>query len=175
MHGKTVHEIALLLCEALLLWMFFGEASKRRAAKSLDGGRIEFAPNRYAYWAWPLVVALVVWMAANQLNQSHWKLFDVWIAACLGFLAIGFLISFPGMVVVTDDGLEQVYWFWKNKRIRWRDIVEINTGKKKPTVTITGADGTKIVHDSRLPDRPRLLLELKQRCGENLPPDFPSN
>ena len=41
------------------------------------------------------------------------------------------------------------------------------------TVTITGADGTKIVHNRQLPNRPCLLVELKQHCGEKLPSDFP--
>ena len=47
------------------------------------------------------------------------------------------------------------------------------TGEKSRTVTITGADGIKIVHSRQLPDRPRLLWELKQHCGEQLPADFP--
>ncbi len=38
---------------------------------------------------------------------------------------------------------------------------------------MTGADGTKIIDPRKLADRPRLLLELKQYCGEKLPPAFP--
>jgi hypothetical protein len=175
MPGKIVHEIARLLCGVLLAWMFLGRADKRRAAKMLVGGRVEFTPNWYAYCAWPLIVALVAWFATKKLIQSHGKFLEVEIAICSGLLAFEFLIAFPGMIIVSDNGLEQVYWFWKHKRIQWKDIAEINTGEKSRTITITGADGTKIVHSSRLPDRPRLLLELKQRCGENLPPDFPSD
>jgi hypothetical protein len=40
-------------------------------------------------------------------------------------------------------------------------------------VTVTGKDGTKIIHSPMLADRPRFLLELKRHCGEELPPDFP--
>jgi hypothetical protein len=40
-------------------------------------------------------------------------------------------------------------------------------------VTIIGADGTKIIHSRQLPDRPRLLMELKIHCAEKLPSDFP--
>ena len=85
------------------------------------------------------------------------------------------LFEFPGSVVVTGDGLEQIYWFWRNKHIRWNDIVEIESGQKDRTVTITSANGTKIVHSRFLADRPRFLLELKEHCGEELPPDFPAN
>ena len=86
---------------------------------------------------------------------------------------IAILCSFPGTVVITGSCLQQVYWFRRNKRIRWQEIVEINTGEKSHTVIITGADGTKIVHVRQLADRRRLLLELKNHCGEELPPDFP--
>ena len=76
-------------------------------------------------------------------------------------------------VVIAVDGLEEVYWLRRRKRIQWKGIVEISTGEKSRTITITGADGTRIVHSPQLPDRPQLLLELKNLCGENLPPDFP--
>jgi hypothetical protein len=81
--------------------------------------------------------------------------------------------SFPETIIVKADGLEQVSWLWKNKRIHRSDIVEINTGEKSRTVTITSADGTRIVHSRQLPDRQRLLAELKHHCGENPPSDFP--
>jgi hypothetical protein len=98
---------------------------------------------------------------------------DLIIAAILGILAMMFIFTFPETIVVTDNGLEQISWLWKKKQIRWADIVEINTGEKSRTVTITGADGTKIVHSRQLPDRSRLLMELRVHCGENLPSDFP--
>jgi hypothetical protein len=74
---------------------------------------------------------------------------------------------------VTANGLKQIFWLWKNKQIHWADIVEINTGEKIGTVTITGANGTKIVHSRQLPDRLTFLRALKDHCGEKLPPDFP--
>jgi hypothetical protein len=36
-----------------------------------------------------------------------------------------------------------------------------------------GSEGTKIVHNRVLPDRPRLLSELRLHCGDELPSDFP--
>jgi hypothetical protein len=77
-------------------------------------------------------------------------------------------------VLVSDYGLEAVVWLWRNKRIRWDEIVEINTERKGSAVTVIGVDKTKIVHSSGLPDRPRFLLEIKRHCGGNLPADFPN-
>jgi hypothetical protein len=79
----------------------------------------------------------------------------------------------PGAVSATDSGLEEVIWLWRNKRILWKDIVEVNAERKGGTVTVIGADKTRIAHTSRLPDRPRFLLEIKRHGGENLPQDFP--
>lgn len=81
--------------------------------------------------------------------------------------------SFPATIILSTDGLQQVSWLWKDKRIGWSEIVEINTGEKSRTVTVTGADGTKIVHSRQLSDRPRLISELKHHCGHSLPQDFP--
>jgi hypothetical protein len=94
-------------------------------------------------------------------------------AVAFASVAIALLTSFPGAILIDSEGLQQTFWAWKIKRIRWADIVEINTGEKSGTVTITGADGIKIVHSRQLPDRPRLLWELKQHCAEQLPADFP--
>jgi hypothetical protein len=145
----------------------------QRKAVLLRGGRVEFSPNRRAFWAWPPLVVYLVYAAISQLKGSHGRPLDLIIAAGLGILAMMFIFTFPETIIVTDNGLEQISWLWKKKQIRWADIVEINTGEKRRTVTISGADGTKIVHSRQLPDRSRLLMELRDRCGENLPSDFP--
>jgi hypothetical protein len=153
--------------------MLFSRPNNRSVATILSDGRVEFSPNRLAYWAWPLTIVLLAWTAAKDLMQSQGRPFELVMGGGVGWLALMLLFSFPGSVVITVDGLEEVYWFRTRKRIQWKDVVEINTGEKSRTVTITGADGTRIVHSAQLPDRPRLLTELKNRCGENLPPDFP--
>jgi hypothetical protein len=90
-----------------------------------------------------------------------------------GLAAVALILDLPASIVVSAEGLEQIYWFRRRKRIRWNDIVEIESGQKDGTVTITSADGTKIVHSRFLADRRRFLLELKQYCGDELPQDFP--
>ena len=145
----------------------------RSSATELSDGRIEFAPHRLVSAAWILLVLYSVDIAFDFLKHSHGKPFNLAAAACTVFFTAGILFSMPEAVVISRDELQQTYWFRKSKRIRWDEIVEINTGKKDQAVTITGADGTKIVHSRQLADRPRLLKELKQHCGENLPPDFP--
>jgi hypothetical protein len=112
-------------------------------------------------------------MAIDYLRHGLGNPWEALIGASFGLGALAFLIELPATIVAGSDGLEQVYWFRRNKRIGWGEIVEINTGEKSRVVTITGADGTKIIHSRQLTDRPRLLLELKRHCGDNLPPDFP--
>jgi hypothetical protein len=111
----------------------------------------------------------------HYLKEGLAKPWDFITGASLSVAVLASLCSIPATLIVSSDGMEQIYWFWRNKKIRWDEIVEINTGErgKSSTVTVLGAGGTKIIHSGQLPDRPRFLLELKQHCGENLPPDFP--
>jgi hypothetical protein len=150
-------------------------SKNRRSAEILTGGQIEFAPRWFGVWGWIFLVLQAIFIVPHYLKQGLGKPWDFVTGALLSVVALGFLCEIPGTLIVSGDGLKQFYWFWRNKQIRWDEIVEINTGEKNKssTVTVTGADGTKIIHSSQLPDRPRFLLELKQHCGENLPPDFP--
>ena len=168
-----VYKLALWVVPAALVFIFWADASKQTRARSLNSGRIEFSPNKWAFWVWPLLVVFLLYAATVQVKHSHWNLLDLVGALGCIIVAVMIILPFPATLVVAPDGLEQVSWLWKNKHILWTDIVEINTGEKSRTVTITGVDGTKIVHSRQLADRPRLLLELKRHCGENLPPDFP--
>ena len=153
--------------------MHFGRLGKRGSAKVLSTGRVEFAPDDLALWAGPLTVIILIWSAAKALMHSHTRPWDFLNPACFGFLALMFLVSFPGTIVVSNDGLEQIYWFAKNKRIKWKEIEEIDVKKNGGSVIVTGVNETKIIHTGELTDRARFLLELKQHCGDNLPPDFP--
>jgi len=170
---KILLGIARLVFWIVLAWIVIGRAGKRGSARVLGDGRIEFAQNRLAFWAWPLIIVLLAWTALKELIQSHGEPLQLVAGVGLGLGTLSLIFLLPGTVVVTAEGLEQIYWFWKNKRICWENIVEIETGQKDRTVTMIGADGTKIVHSRQMVDRPRFLLELKQHCGEELPPDFP--
>ena len=170
---KLLHGTAVLLLWIIFAWMVLGRTGKRGSARVLSDDRVEFAQDRIAFWGWLLMFMYTAWVAAKTLMKDPVNPWNFITAACLGFMALSFLFSIPGAVVTTDDGLEQIYWFWRNKRIRWKDIVEINAGEKSQTVEVTSADGTKIVHSRFLADRKRFLLELKEHCGEELPPDFP--
>lgn len=169
--------IARILCEIALIWMFWGRAAKTKPARVLINGSIEFTLSTVAYLAWLPIVVLLVWIARSEfmvLVHGPFAWLNLLNVAGFAWITIWVLVSFPGKVVVDDEGIEQVYWLWKNKRIPWQEIAEINTGKTEHTITITGIDRTKIVHSNRLPDRSRLLLELRRHCDENLPADFPA-
>ena len=137
--------------------------SGRKAMEHPDG-RIIFTQSASVAAASLVVLAYFLFISIHQiLFVSLW-----------GLLVISVAAELPGSIAISNDGLEQIFWFRRNKRICWVDIVEINTGKKDRDVTIVSSDGTKIVHGSGLTDRPRLLRELKVHCGANLPEEFPA-
>ncbi len=170
---RIVRELATWIVAIAVFWSFSGSADRQRKAKSLLDGGIEFTPNRRSYWAWALVVAYLIYAIVRRLMHINAGWLNLDIAITFAGLAVMIAFPFPSAIHITDGGLEQISWLWKNKRIRWGDIVEINTGEKSRTVTIAAADGTKIIHSRQLPDRARLLMEIKHYCGESLPADFP--
>ena len=176
MHEKHLVDFVRPLVEViaglLVTLCFLADASKHRKAND-SAGRIEFSPNRSATTAWLILAAFFAYLVPIQFRHMDDKLLSIVTAVGFASVCIMLLTSFPGTIVIDSNGLQQIFWTRKNKRISWGDIVEINTGEKRRTVTITGVDGTKIVHSRQLPDRQRLLWELKQHCGEQLPADFP--
>lgn len=169
----SVHALSAWVVAAAIVASYWGGADKHRKARTLGNGDVEFAPNRRCFYLWPALVLYMIYSTIQQLQHTQGRLFNFILAACFGILTIMITVSFPEKIILSADGLEQISWLWKSKRIRWEDIVEINTGKKSRMVTIMGANGTKIAHNRQIPDRPRFLLELKQHCGDDLPPDFP--
>ena len=173
---RIARELSVFVLTGGVLYAVWGGANKQRKAEVLQDGRVEFTPNRRAFWAWPILVAYLIYATSSQVMRLQKSPLNWMAAAPIGFITVmiaALAVSFPSTIIASNIGLEQVSWLWKNKRIRWKDIVEINTGEKSRMVTITGADGTKIVHGRELPDRPRLLVEIRHYCGENLPSDFP--
>jgi hypothetical protein len=176
MHWKILLGFARLAFGIALAWMLFGRPGKRGYARVRSDGRIEFAPDWIGLCAYPLVFFYLLGLATNDLLHRHAGPWDFLNPALLGSIAITLALSFPGTVVADDGGLEAIYWFRRNKRIRWKDVESIETDGKRTRfsmITLAGVDGTKINHSSLLADRPRLLLEIQKHCTENLPPDFP--
>lgn len=154
---------------------FFGSADRQRQARVLRDGSLEFGPNRRSFVAWPIVMTYLIYATINRAMHIHASALNLIVAAFMGLVTISVAVTFPAKIIVADNGLEQVSWLWKNKLVRWEDIVEVNSGEKSRTVTITGVDRTRIVHSRQLPDRPRLLAELDLHCGHNLLSDFPQS
>jgi hypothetical protein len=175
MTWKVIHwSVNFLFWIALALVLASSIVSNRRNATVHANGKVEFAPRWFGIWAWIYVAVWMCFIAVRVLRHGIGQPLTFATGAFLGFAAVGSIFTLPGTVVVSDYGLEAVVWLWRNKRIRWDEIVEINTERKGSTVTVIGVDKTKIVHSSGLPDRPRFLLEIKRHCGGNLPADFPN-
>lgn len=158
------------LLVAVAVGLLLRKAAPSRKAQTLPDGSIEFAPSKRAYVAHFLFSAYGIYGAViSLLNPRSLASF---VTAALFILPV-VAYRFPEKIVVTHGGLSQRSFLRSTKHVHWSQVIEINLGKNRSDLTITGSDGTKIVHTSLLPDRPRLLQELKQHCQENLPSDFP--
>ena len=177
MFWKLVYWFSELLFWGLLtglLLELLGKDRDKGTAKVLADGRMEFVKTRRDL---AMVVLPGVWgifIAADYLRRGFGDPWHMFIGACFAVGVVVLVFDLPETLIVSQSGLEQVCWIRRNKRIRWEEIEEINTGKKNLFVEITGADGTRISYSGPSVDLTRLFRELKEHCGENLPPNFPS-
>jgi hypothetical protein len=156
-----------------LIWSFFSKGGRRGKAKVRTDGQVEFRPNRIWFCFWGVSATWAPLAVASWLHGHHSTILDFAIPTCCCLIAIGFFFEAPQTIVMNEEGLRQVYWLRGNKRIRWSEIAEIKTALKRGAVTIIGENGSEIVHTFMLVDRPRLLLEIREHCGDELPADFP--
>lgn len=171
---KAVHWSVILFFWIALSVVLTSAFYNPRPVRVQAAGKVEFRPTWLGLLAWMYVAARMCFIAVGYLRHGLGEPLTFATGALLGSGAVGSIFLLPGTVLVTDGGLEEVFWLWRNTKIRWDEIVEINIEKNGSAVTVIGADKTKIIHSRRLPDRPRFLLEIKRHCGENLPAGFPS-
>jgi len=151
---------------------FFGWINGERPAKECGPGRVELRLNLSGIAMYVMMAAALPFMARTFTHRGAGKLSIVSSSAVL-IVIFSILADFPGTLIIGAEGLEEKYWLRKNKRIRWNEIVEIQTDRKSRSVTIKSSTGKKIVHSAFLSGRSKLLQELKLHCGGELPADFP--
>ena len=76
--------------------IFWGGADKRRKARTLQSGEVEFAPNRRSYWVWPVVVGYLIYATVRRLMHLHAGWLNLNTAVTFGGLAVLLAIRFQG-------------------------------------------------------------------------------
>lgn len=167
--------LAPLFAVILVLWiasrLAVSDADHGRAANEIPGGKIVFLPNRRSYWGIFIIIALLIYPILVELIRGIKGAADIsLIFLCLGFVVF-LLTTYPGSIVATNDGLEQIYWFGGKKRIAWSDVSGFEIDKKKKRVIVKARNGAKIVHTRQLPDKNRIIGEIELHCPGRLPAD----
>ena len=101
--------------------------NNRRPARVHASGEVEFAPRSFGILAWIYVAVRMCFIAGDYLRHGLGEPFTFTTGALLGLASLLMIAALPGTVVVNDDGITEVFWFWRNKVVRWKEIVEINT------------------------------------------------
>lgn len=166
--------VAMIVLVWVLARMVVSTADASRKARLVDG-QLEFAPNRKNFVATPIFVALLVYLGVTMLESSMPHRISIFGTAFWLVLAGVILTAFPATILMNENGLKQMYWFWKPRQIAWKDIEAITFDEKKQKLTIKGQGGTKIVHTRQLPDRARLIAELEKHCEDKLPAESRQN
>lgn len=100
-----VRELSVWILAAAVLMSFWGNADKQRKARTLQDGRIQFTPNRRSFWAWPLLVAFLIYTSIRQMMHIHGRPLNIVVAVSLGILTVMIAFTFPEKIVVTADVL----------------------------------------------------------------------
>src|SRR5487761_1658698 len=81
------------------------------------GDRIEFAPSRMELAAWAVICLMIG--TIDSFRHSQGQILTLLSAAAPALLVLVVVSYVPGTIIITADGLQQIYWFSRNKRIRW--------------------------------------------------------
>lgn len=147
--------------------------ANRHSAKLCSNGSLQFSPPWWFVSAWLVLVMSLGFRGAAYLRAGLKEYLQFSTGALLSISVILAVLTIPGIIEVTKEALIERNWFWRSKKIQWTEIQEIQTEKKGSAITVIGLHRTKIVHTNMYPDRARFLFEIRNHCGDNLPPDFP--
>lgn len=62
-------DLSIFAIPGALLYSVWGAASKDKKAEVLQDGRVEFLPNRLAFWTWPLLMAYLTYATVRELTH----------------------------------------------------------------------------------------------------------
>lgn len=175
MISQALHWAAYILFWIALALVLTGLRKRNRgSARLCSDGKIQFAPRWWFVCSWAFILLQFCFVRFNYLRSGLKEPWQFATGVLIWIAVIGALGSMPGTLEVTNEALEEINWVWRNKKIRWTEIQEIDTEKRGSSVTVIGSDRRRIVYTNIYPDRPRFLLEIKRHCGDNLPSNFPN-
>ena len=167
----AVHALFWIALVIVLVGLF---KRNRGYAKLCPNGEVRFLPRWWFVAAWIYILVRFGFIGSNYLRTGFRDPLEFLTGAMMAIVAIGGVLSISGVLVVTNDALEERNWIWRNRKIRWSEIQEIHAEKKGSAITVIGPGRGRILYTNVYPDRARFLMEIKKHCGDNLPPDFPS-
>jgi len=172
---QTIHQTTSLLFYVALALLLAGLLKRNRGtAKVRSTGEVEFAPRWWVLYSWLFLLVRFAMIGSDYLRHGLKEPLTFTTGALIYIAVIAAIVGIPGTLVVTNEAIEEVNWFWRNKKIRWSEIGEIDTEKRGSAVTVRGSGRSRIIYTNFYPDRPRFLFEIKQHCGANLPSNFPN-
>jgi len=153
----------------VLARMILKEADTNLQAEELPGGALRFGPDQLARIA--MAVFIGGFGVVGVLGTVSALFGGRGLAMSLFCLAVALLLLrfLPGTLLLTKEGLEQHVWLGSPKKIAWSEVQSVTVVKREGRVVILGTGGRKIQHAKQLPDRDRLLAELRAHCPDKMP------
>jgi len=153
----------------LVLYAFFSHPNQKKTTSSEDGS-VRFDVDPPIIWLCLICIpmllywAIMAWIKLDIASNYLALIYGICDVVAKGGLGIGLLISLPGKLIVTADGIEQQFWVKSNRQVSWGQIATIIVGEYR--VEVAAANGKKVVHERFHLDREGFLSELKKYCIE---------
>jgi hypothetical protein len=164
---------------SLLFWIAFallliGMLKRNLGAAAIrPDGEVHFVPRWWFVCSWMYITVRLGFVGWGYIRAGVNERLQLTTAVLVCISVILALSAIPGTIKATSEALEEVRWFGRNKKIRWTEIEEIDIEKRSSTVTVVGSGHRKIIFTNVYPDRPRLMLSIRQHCSNDLLPNFP--
>jgi hypothetical protein len=166
---------------SILFWIAFALVftgvfkRNKGSARLLPNGEVDFVPRWWFVCSWVFITVRLGFIGSGYLRAglNEPLRFATGVLICIAL--VGSLSAIPGPIKAKTETLEEVRWFWWNKKIRWTEIEEIDCEERSSTITVIGYANRKINYSNLYPDRARFLLAIRQHCANDLPANFPDN
>jgi hypothetical protein len=151
---------------ALFLIIIFGsKLAKGKAVPTSEGLTFPMKPifTLIRFVALPLYYAFFFywyWQARHLISWPVTLLF----AAIMIFL----VSQAPGTIVLTDDAIEQRFWFLQKKAIQYPEIMAIQKTQGGRSTTVLGDNRVKITHTANHSGQLAFQQAIEQRTGKKI-------
>ncbi|HWZ53035.1 MAG TPA: hypothetical protein VNW54_16385 [Granulicella sp.] len=152
-----------LVIVLFLVALFGGKIAKGRSRTTAEGLLFPMKPvfTGMRFFALPLYYGFFFYWYWQAHHAFSWPM------TVLFLLVMALLASqAPGTIVLTPTGIEQRFWFLKDKAILYPEVMAIQKTQAGRSITVVGDNRVRITHTPNHSDQAGFEQAIEQRTGK---------